>query len=213
MSTSIDQLPLPQILANISNLEVDFATVIIEQFFKGFQKALLLKYAQGEITEEEITTQWENVPYSGVLHLDAKISSLSAIDRLTLLAITLKQLGITTNHLDFLYETPAPDINTLVGTLTVLINDLVNKDHLKIKRKDAQESLINLLLPEAPTYFEDQPIDNVVGSWTAGEEEEENEEVEVYTETSYYSNSDIEEEEEDEEEEVRVKPTMDDIFF
>ena len=191
MSTSIDQLPLPQILANLSNLDSDFATAIITQHFKGLQEALLLKYVQGEITAEEISVEWRSVPYSGILPLDAKIPSLSLLDRLTLLAITLKQLGITTDHLGFLYETPAPDIHTLVGTLTLLVSDLVNKDHLKIKRKDTQLALIEYLLPEIPVELPEIPVDvidepedaAIIGNWTSEELTKD------------------------------IKPTMNDIFF
>jgi hypothetical protein len=243
MTTPIDKLPLEEILNNLSSLDKNFALAVVTQSFSGYFRVLLTEYILENLSRAEITSKWNDIPYSGDISKDVKINNLSVMDRLNLLAIILKQLDITGEAINFMFQPrPAPDVVTLVGSLTQVINDLVNKDHLKIKRKDAQSSLIDLFLPDIIIHSEatdllkelmtngtvthsSSMLDPFSDTYSESTEEvEEEEEVEVYTDMSVYNTSEDVEEvienlvtdielPEEEEEEERIEPTMDDIFF
>lgn len=186
MSNPLHELPLSVLLSNLSNLTVDFATTIISNSFEGIRKSLLLRFLHEEITEKDVERQWDSIPFSGNLAKDVKIPELSVIDRLALLTFTLnklKTIKLVDESVVSTYYTTLKDLNevfledeyelkTLVSTLTTLLNDLVNKNSLKIKRKDAQELLIlSLLSQEVEEIEEVEEVevkhlsDSLIGSW------------------------------------------------
>lgn len=165
---SITNLPVSEILENVLSMEQNFALTLIDPLFKGTQKLLLKKFIMGEVSHDDVVTQWNQLSYSGSLKDDVRLDTLKVLDRLKLLSLVLKKLEISSKDIDLMFDFKEYSKEELVSAFSILINDLSFKNNLKIKKKEGQNMLLkalesvsdneisecNLLLPHAPAIKE-----------------------------------------------------------
>lgn len=145
-----------KIAENLTKLDYDFALAFITTNFKGNHKKYLTQYLNNEISLEKLKYNWYQLDLSGDFLADLKLEELSVIDKLKFIAYFLDSFNISCDTLkENSYKGVSHKKEDLVKGFTLLLNDLVNKDNLRIRNKDAQIALLSKLEKE-PLNSSDQ---------------------------------------------------------
>jgi hypothetical protein len=146
---------ITEILDNLTKVDTSFAKSIVASTFKGNQLRYLNQFLDDQLTREGVITLWDEVNYTGEIATDVKIEELGVLDRLKLLALILRKVGIDPTSLEEIYIGKT-DTEEYVKALAFLLNDLVNVDKIRTRNKETRDSLVvKLQTKKEPIVIQD----------------------------------------------------------